>query len=311
MTGNYDWASIGLLWAAVWGLGSVAFLIHRRLYRLAYSRAQEGGPGSYASFTWLENLFDRLQAGLAPEARAFARKDTKMMLRDPGQWSQLLILITLIIAYVYNYAVYPGADRDIAGIKVNHLLGILNLVLASFVVSALVARFAFPAVSIEGRAFWLVRTSPLPARRFLAIKFRMALIPLLPIAISLAGLTAFWLKLPMVLIAVTVIHMAVAATVMTSLGLGLGALYPKFKFENPAQVPMSFGGIVFMLIATAYAVLMSLATAWLAAPMAIDKVSRGPAFTITGWAIWLTFNLALAMIPLRLASRALATKEYV
>ena len=34
-------------------------------------------------------------------------------------------------------------------------------------------------------------------------------------------------------------------------GLGLGALYPQYDTENAAQIPTSFGGLVFMLLAIA------------------------------------------------------------
>lgn len=311
LRGEIDWLSLGLLWSGVWGAAGAAYLVHARLYRTAYSRAQEGGPGSFGSAAWLEALLDRLNRFSPPEVRAFARKDSRIFLRDPGQWSQLLILLTLIVAYVYNYAVFPGADVKLAGIQVNQLLGVLNLMLAGFVMSALVARFAFPAVSIEGRAFWLVRTAPLTPRRFLGIKYALAVGPLLPLAVLLVGLTAYWLELPARLIALSIVHIALVTAAMTALGLGLGAIYPRFKFENPAQVPMSFGGIVYMLIATGYTFAAGLATAWLAIPLAYPQAARPLAVTVLGWSLWLTFHLLHAIIPLRLASRALKQKEYV
>ncbi len=35
---------------------------------------------------------------------------------------------------------------------------------------------------------------------------------------------------------------------ITALGVGLGAVFPKFKHENVAQIPTGFGGIVYMLL---------------------------------------------------------------
>lgn len=308
--GRFDALSLTLAWTAVWGAASLAYLVHRRWYRLAYSRAQEGGPGNFNAGGFFERFFDRLQAPLAPEVRSFARKDTRLFLRDPGQWSQLLILLTLIVAYVYNFAVFPGTDVKLAGLRLNLLLGVLNIMLAGFVISALVARFAFPAVSVEGRAFWLVRTAPVAPRTFLRTKYLIALTPMLALSMLLAGLTAFWLKLPAALVAVTVVHVAVSTAVMTALGLGLGAIYPRFRFENPAQVPMSFGGVVFMLLATVYNLVGGAATAWIAAPLAFPALARGPVILLISLAVWLTFHLLHAIIPLRLAGRALAAKEY-
>ena len=39
---------------------------------------------------------------------------------------------------------------------------------------------------------------------------------------------------------------------VVSLGLGLGAAYPDFNSENPAQSVTSFGGLIFMLLSTAF-----------------------------------------------------------
>lgn len=308
--GRFDWASLGLLWSALWGMGSIAFLIHRRWYPIAYSRAQEGGPGEYGGSAGIEQVMDRFNRGLPQVTRAFARKDVRLFVRDPGQWSQLLLLLTLIIAYVYNYAVFPGGQLQLAGIQVNLLLGVMNLVLAGFVLSALVARFAFPAVSIEGRAFWLVRTAPISVRQFLAVKLRLALLPLLPLTVILVGITAYWIELPVELIAMSLLHIVTATLVLVTTGVSLGAIFPRFKFENPAQIPMSFGGILFMLVATLYTIAAAMATAWLAAPIAIPALHRSPEITLFSWALWLTFQILHAIIPLRLASRSLAQKEF-
>jgi hypothetical protein len=51
--------------------------------------------------------------------------------------------------------------------------------LALFVLTAVTARFAYPAVSMEREAFWLVKASPLSIRTFLWIKFFIYYFPLL------------------------------------------------------------------------------------------------------------------------------------
>jgi ABC-2 type transport system permease protein len=310
LAGELGWLPIGLLWSALWAIGGAAYLLHYRLYGLAYSRAQEGGAGYFKKGRWAEAIIEWVTRPLPRQQRAFARKDALVFIRDPGQWSQLLLLLILIVAYVYNYAANPGIHMKIGQIEVNHLLAVLNLVLAGFVLAALCARFAFPAVSVEGRAFWLVRTAPLPARRFLWLKFRIGVLPLIFLGALLAGITAYWLDIGPMLIAVSIFHTVVVTVVLTAMGIGLGALYPRFKFENPAQVPMSFGGIMFMLAATLYSFLAALGTAWIAAPLAVPSISRSPLVWVISLLIWLTFHGLHATIPLRSGSRALASKEY-
>ena len=51
--------------------------------------------------------------------------------------------------------------------------------MAGFVMATVAVRFAFPAVSAEGAAFWIIRTSPITLRDFLWSKFWTAFVPVL------------------------------------------------------------------------------------------------------------------------------------
>ena len=61
----------------------------------------------------------------------------------------------------------------------------VNLAMAAFVMSAIAVRFVFPAVSAEGRAFWIVRTAPVSLATFLWSKFWTGLVPILLLAEAL------------------------------------------------------------------------------------------------------------------------------
>ena len=39
---------------------------------------------------------------------------------------------------------------------------------------------------------------------------------------------------------------------LVSIGIGLGAMYPKFRYENIAQVATGFGGLVYMIISALF-----------------------------------------------------------
>jgi ABC-2 type transport system permease protein len=49
---------------------------------------------------------------------------------------------------------------------------------------------------------------------------------------------------------------------ITSLGVGLGAVFPRFKHENVAQIPTGFGGIVYMLITMLFIGAVIIIEAW-------------------------------------------------
>ena len=65
----------------------------------------------------------------------------------------------------------------------------LNLGLAGFVLASVAARFIFPGVSLEGRTFWLLRSSPMSMRELLWSKFWVGTLPLLVLAIGIVGVT--------------------------------------------------------------------------------------------------------------------------
>ena len=68
---------------------------------------------------------------------------------------------------------------------VKNVYAFVNLAMAAFVLSAVAVRFVFPAVSAEGAAFWIVRTSPVSMRAFLWSKFWTGLVPVLVLAEAL------------------------------------------------------------------------------------------------------------------------------
>jgi ABC-2 type transport system permease protein len=71
-----------------------------------------------------------------------------------------------------------------------------NLALAGFVLSAVAMRFAFPAVSLEGKAFWILQTAPISLRTLLWSKLWLNLVPLLILGELLVFLSNLLLQVP-------------------------------------------------------------------------------------------------------------------
>ena len=67
-----------------------------------------------------------------------------------------------------------------------------------------------------------------------------------------------------------------------ALALGLGAIFPNFETDNTAEIPTSFGGLVFMMSAVSYRAVAVILLAWPVngSPQArLDSVSGGGEFT--------------------------------
>lgn len=184
--------------------------------------------------------------------RAFLAKEIKIFFRDQTQWSQLLLIGALIIIYIYNFNVLPLEKSPIKTIYLQNLLSFLNMGLCMFVLTAITGRFAYPAVSSEKEAFWLVKASPVKIRTVLWIKFFIYFFPLLVLSEILIVATNIILKADTFIMLLSVITVFLMVPGIVAIGIGFGAAYPDFKCENPEQSVTSFGGLLFMMICAGF-----------------------------------------------------------
>ncbi|MBE9593874.1 MAG: hypothetical protein IMF19_10405, partial [Proteobacteria bacterium] len=156
--------------------------------------AQEAKRRSHTGKRMLEKIVSAVTKPFGPESASLIAKDVRTFFRDNSQWSQLLLLAALVVVYLYNFSVLPLERSPIKSIYLQNALSFLNIGLAGFVISAISARFIFPAVSSEGRAFWIVLSSPLSSRRFLWSKYFAYLLPMLILSEVLIIYTNYLLK---------------------------------------------------------------------------------------------------------------------
>jgi hypothetical protein len=92
---------------------------------------------------------------------AIVFKDLKHFFRDTSQWSQLFLLFALMVVYIYSFKFLPLDRAAMPSFYLQNLIAFLNLGMVGFVTSAIAVRFVFPAVSLEGTSFWIIRSAPL------------------------------------------------------------------------------------------------------------------------------------------------------
>jgi ABC-2 type transport system permease protein len=218
----------------------MSFFIGNALYRKNRELIQ---PSSPRPANWMPKGF--FPGGI----RAVPFKDIKVFSRDAGQWSQVFIIGALVFVYVYNFRSVPL--EAMAGLTpfIREIMVLVNMAMAGLVLSAVAARFLYTSVSIEGKAFWLVRAAPVDMRSFLREKLLFGCIPLTLLIALLVFLTNSAMGVSGPLMAVSLGTTILLSVSISGLGTGLGAAYPKFKYENIASVSMSLGAMAFMLIA--------------------------------------------------------------
>jgi len=245
----YDPFWLGILVLTSMATVVMGMWVNRKTYNYSFTKTQEVGRSRFAGSSLLDRMIAVYAFIFPRQLKQIISKDVKTFLRDITQWSQIFLLFALIVIYVYNFRVLPMTDSYIPTVYLTNLLAFLNLGLSGFVVSAVAARFVFPAVSLEGNAFWLIRSSPLGLKGYLWSKFWISFFPLLLLGEILIVLTNAFLDAHLLIRWVGICTIFVLTLTITALGIGVGAAYPKFQWDNVSKIPSSFGGIIFMVLA--------------------------------------------------------------
>lgn len=246
LQGGFDPFLLVLLWTTAAGTVTVGAILHRSLYPLCFTRAQEGNENrirQHSGWTWLRKAI----GGASLQQQQMVLKDVRIFFRDTTQWSQLIILGVLVVVYVYNIRVLPLDSGEMITRYLVTLVVFLNLALSGFVLAAIAARFVFPALSLEGQTLWLLRSAPLEARTILGAKYWVGAMPLTILAVLLTGFTNFLLQVPVGLAVLSLVSTVALSLAFTAQALTWGVYYPEFESENAAQIPTSIGGLLFML----------------------------------------------------------------
>jgi ABC-2 type transport system permease protein len=280
--------------------------LHGRLYRDGFSRAQEGAELQDADENRRRPRLERVLAAASVPMRSLVAKDVRTFFRDTTQWSQLILLAVLVAVYVYNIKVLPLFSGEEVGFFLTNVVSFLNLGLAGFVLAAIAARFLFPAVSLEGRTLWLLRSSPLELRSLLWSKYLVGIAPLIVLALALTIGTNIILRVTGFMMVLSIVTILIVTFATASLALGFGAAFPQFDTENPAEIPTSFGGLLFMMTATAYLAIMIMLQAWpVYAILRARQDGAVPAGLYTAFAlaggVALLLSLVVIVLPLRVA----------
>jgi ABC-2 type transport system permease protein len=301
------------LWCTAGAVFVLGAWLHGRYFDAGFTRAQEGAERKEGRVR--STVVERLLKNAEPATRGLVSKEIRVFFRDTTQWSQLILLGVLVAVYVYNITVLPLYTGEQVSFFLINAVSFLNLGLAGFVVAAIAARFVFPAMSLEGRMMWLLRSSPLDVRALFWSKYWVGTVPLLLVAIPLILVTNVVLDASPFILGLTTLTMVGVTFALTAMALGFGALYPNYETENVAEIPTSFGGLLFMMAATTYLAGVVVLEAWpvylfLRARLAPGEATLGVlplglgiagAALLTAVAIWL---------PLRAGVRKVRSQEF-
>ena len=312
------WLSLGLLVSGAVAFSGVGRWVTTALYDTGRARSQEAQKARLAKSGWLDRALKIITFPLKQDQAAVVVKDVKTFIRDPGQWSQLLLVGSIVVICLVSVAALPvdvvrgpwmGTFRNVLA------FGVLGLV--GFVMAALAARFLFTAVSLEGRAWWVTRSAPITARRYLWSKLLPGLFPMIFVGQLLAVASTWILGAGTFLTAVASGTALILALGIAGIAVGMGAIFPDFKVDNAARAASGPAGVLFMVLSLtlvfavigleAYPVYVVLAsTVKERAIMSHQWVGIGACFSAST-----LLCLACLFVPLRLGARRLWRRELI
>lgn len=205
--------------------------------RLQAARQVARGRPVSRTIPWTERLVRAL-----PLDRQFGTlllKDARTFWRDPAQWIQCVIFFGLLALYFANLR---NSKLDFENPFWPQLIGYLNLSAASLTLSTLTTRFIFPQFSLEGRRLWILGLAPLGLERVVRQKFWTSLLAGAVVMIPLMLLSGTILEQTLGRTAFFVAAALCMTASLSSLGAGLGALFPNLREDNPTKIISGFGG---------------------------------------------------------------------
>ena len=305
-----DFLPVYLLWSTAAAAFVIGALLHRVLYMDGFSKAQESAQ-RWARNNVTRRFGYRLLAPFGILRRELMLKELRLFFRDTTQWSQLILLAVLVVVYVFNIKYLPLRGEGIT-FFLRNVIPFFNILLAGFVLASIAARFIFPSVSLEGRTLWLLKSSPMPVRDLLWAKFWVGTLPLLILALGIIGVTNAMLQVSDFMFAVSVMTIALMTLALCGMALGFGTLYPQFETENAAQIPTSFGGLLYMIASVgliAIVIVLEARPVYSYLSAQFYGTPTSPTEMVIGFGLAALVCIAATVVPIGIAERRLEAVE--
>jgi ABC-2 type transport system permease protein len=317
--GKNDWLSAGeLLIPAILLTGTVfylALITSERLYATGWSNLQNNRrrPKSRvvpaATGEKKPNIFSRL---LPSTLRAILVKDFLLYRRELRNVSRLIT--PLILGVVYAFGLLSSDGRRLEGQgeapawfmeALNGIMVYADVMLALFIGWMLVASLAGLGFSMEGRSYWMLKSAPVSSRKLLTSKFLVSYLP----ALALCAIYLIVLQVikgsSIASAMISLLAVALSLAGLTGIFLAFGTYGAKFDWDNPARINQSMGCVSSLASSLFVAICFGLFTV----PAIVATLLGLP--VIVGQLVGLLFggaaNIAAVLIPMKMAEKKVAT----
>jgi ABC-2 type transport system permease protein len=238
------------------------------------------------------------------DALALMVKDARMFWRDTAQWGQTLVLLGLLAVYIINLRHF---SEEMTNPFWAHLICYLNLGACALNLATLTTRFVYPQFSMEGKRLWIIGMAPMGLGQVLRVKLWLASRAALLVSLGLIFLSCRLLRIPLDHTLYLGLIIGAMTFTLAALAMGLSALFPNFREENPAKIVSGFGG-TFCLVASFLYIVASVTLLAMGSPWGW-RGATSVGWILGSWAGFAALSVAVGWVPLRLGLRRLERFE--
>jgi ABC-2 type transport system permease protein len=146
-----------------------------------------------------------------------------------------------------------------------------------------------------------MQCAPVSLRALLWSKFWLIAVPLLFLGVLLVFLSNLLLQVAAWMMALSLITVSLMTFGIAAIGVGFGAIYPHFDYDNAAEIPTSFGGAVSMIVSVGFIALVVMVEAWPIYQLAAASLRPSHAVVPTLWLIAPSLAIVAALTAVAIA----------
>ena len=256
---------------------------------------------------WQERMVSALP-GMSRSAKAMLLKDFRVFWREPAQWIQFVIFFGLLCIYILNLR---NLSYDFESVFWGTVISHLNLAASAMTLSTLTTRFVFPQFSLEGKRLWILGHAPEGLGRMLIQKWQVSFAATAAITVTMMFVSSVMLHLDKWLTMYFAFAIALMCMALSGLAVGLGALFPNLKEDNPSKIVSGFGGTLCLIVSFVYIVAF---IGLLVVPAALElrgvELWKCNLARVVAMLIVALVSVTVAGVPMRMALRKLKTLEF-
>jgi ABC-2 type transport system permease protein len=221
-----------------------AYLGHRLYYKTWLNNINTGNKTKLNIAGRRQVVDFEKESSLPPQTEVILKREILTFIREPNQVIHLALLLFLIFIFIVSMRGVSLLGTRVIQLQTINYLSVFSFNI--FLISTLALRFVYPLASIEGEAFWKVKSSPIMIKKIFKIKVLVYLIPIILISqlLSYFSNRIFSSKLILLVGILT----AFIATTFVYINFGMGSIFANYKEKNAIRISSSQGAAISFLI---------------------------------------------------------------